>query len=64
MGKPLESPFNEAYGPLHHKELGEMIRVRMRDLLPTLLEWKRSIAPTFRGSILGFLSAFCQGRHR
>ena len=40
---------------------GQMIRVRMRDLLPTLVEWKRSIAPIFRGSILGFFIGLLPG---
>jgi len=40
---------------------GEMICVRMRDLLPTLVEWKRSIAPIFRGSILGFFIGLLPG---
>jgi putative tricarboxylic transport membrane protein len=39
----------------------EMIRVRMRDLLPTLVEWKRSIAPIFRGSIIGFFIGLLPG---
>jgi putative tricarboxylic transport membrane protein len=43
------------------EDLGEMIRVRMRDLLPTLVEWKRSIAPIFRGSILGFFIGLLPG---
>ena len=43
------------------EEVGEMIRVRMRDLLPTLAEWKRSIAPIFRGSILGFFIGLLPG---
>ena len=38
-----------------------MIRVRMRDLLPTLVEWKRSIAPIFRGSFLGFFIGLLPG---
>lgn len=42
-------------------EVGEMIRVRMRDLLPTLAEWKRSIAPIFRGSVLGFFIGLLPG---
>jgi putative tricarboxylic transport membrane protein len=41
--------------------VAEMIRVRMRDLLPTLAEWKRSIAPIFRGSILGFFIGLLPG---
>jgi putative tricarboxylic transport membrane protein len=40
---------------------GEMIRVRMRDLLPRLDEWKRSIAPIFRGSIIGFFIGLLPG---
>jgi putative tricarboxylic transport membrane protein len=43
------------------EEVGEMIRVRMRDLLPTLVEWKRSIAPIFRGSFLGFFIGLLPG---
>jgi len=42
-------------------ELGEIIKVRMRDLLPTLVEWKRSIAPIFRGSVLGFFIGLLPG---
>ena len=42
-------------------DVGEMIRIRMRDLLPTLAEWKRSIAPIFRGSILGFFIGLLPG---
>jgi putative tricarboxylic transport membrane protein len=41
--------------------VAEMIRVRMRDLLPTLVEWKRSIAPIFRGSIIGFFIGLLPG---
>jgi putative tricarboxylic transport membrane protein len=43
------------------EDVGEMIRVRMRDLLPTLVEWKRSIAPIFRGSFLGFFIGLLPG---
>ncbi len=43
------------------EELGELIRVRMRDLLPTLAEWKRSIGPIFRGSFLGFFIGLLPG---
>ncbi len=43
------------------EELGEMIRVRMHDLLPTLLEWKRSIAPIFPRSILDFFIGLLPG---
>lgn len=39
----------------------EVIRVRLRDLLPRLEEWKRSIAPMFRGSVLGFLIGLLPG---
>ncbi len=41
--------------------VAEMIRVRMRDLLPTLAEWKRSIAPILRGSFLGFFIGLLPG---
>jgi len=41
--------------------VGEMIRVKMRDLLPTLTEWKRSFAPIFRGSVLGFFIGLLPG---
>jgi putative tricarboxylic transport membrane protein len=40
---------------------GEMIRIRMRDLLPNVQEWKRSIAPIFRGSFLGFFIGLLPG---
>jgi len=42
-------------------QLGEIIKIRMRDLLPRLTEWKRSIAPIFRGSILGFFIGLLPG---
>jgi putative tricarboxylic transport membrane protein len=41
--------------------VGEMIRVKMRDLLPTLAEWKRSFAPIVRGSFLGFFIGLLPG---
>jgi putative tricarboxylic transport membrane protein len=40
---------------------GEMIRIRMRDLLPRADEWRRSIAPIFRGSIIGFFIGLLPG---
>ena len=46
---------------LEKDEVGEMIRVRMRDLLPTLVEWKRSFAPILRGSFLGFFIGLLPG---
>lgn len=46
---------------LEKEELGEMIRIRMRDLLPTLVEWKRSIGPILRGSFLGFFIGLLPG---
>jgi putative tricarboxylic transport membrane protein len=38
-----------------------MIWVRMRDLLPRAEEWKRSVGPIFRGSILGFFIGLLPG---
>ena len=40
---------------------GKMIWVKMRDLLPTKEEWKRSVAPIFRGSFLGFFIGLLPG---
>jgi putative tricarboxylic transport membrane protein len=37
------------------------IRIRMRELLPTWAEWKRSAAPIFRGSTLGFVIGLIPG---
>ncbi|HHV65705.1 MAG TPA: tripartite tricarboxylate transporter permease [Peptococcaceae bacterium] len=39
----------------------EMIKVRMRDLLPTKNEVKRSISPMFRGGVIGFLIGLLPG---
>ncbi len=36
-------------------------KVRMRELLPTRQEWKRSVPPMFRGSFLGFLIGLVPG---
>jgi putative tricarboxylic transport membrane protein len=38
-----------------------IIRVRMRDLLPRVEEWKRSVGPMFRGSFIGFLIGLLPG---
>ena len=46
---------------VEREEVGEMIRVRMRDLLPTLVEWKRSFVPIIRGSVLGFFIGLLPG---
>ncbi|MDA8226536.1 MAG: tripartite tricarboxylate transporter permease [Desulfitobacterium hafniense] len=43
------------------EESGEAIKIRMRDLLPTGRELKRSAGPIFRGSILGFLIGLLPG---
>src|SRR5512140_2466810 len=40
---------------------GQMIWVKMRDLLPRAAEWKRSAAPIFRGSFLGFFIGLLPG---
>jgi putative tricarboxylic transport membrane protein len=37
------------------------INIRMRELLPTSSEWKRSTAPIFRGSTLGFIIGLIPG---
>ena len=37
------------------------IKIRMRDLLPTKVELKRSMAPIFRGSIMGFFIGLLPG---
>ncbi len=48
-------------GAVEKEESGEMIKVRMRDLLPTKIELKRSTAPIFRGSVLGFFIGLLPG---
>ena len=40
---------------------GSVIKVKMRELFPTRLEWKRSTKPVFRGSVLGFLIGLIPG---
>ena len=42
-------------------ELGYVIKVKMRDLLPTLKELKRSVGPALRGSVLGFFIGLLPG---
>jgi len=41
--------------------VGDLIKIRMRDLLPRRDEWKRSIAPIFRGSFIGFFIGLLPG---
>ncbi len=40
---------------------GDVIRVKMRELLPRLDEWRRSVGPIFRGSVLGFFIGLLPG---
>ena len=42
-------------------EKSNLVKFKMRDLLPTAEEVKRSIAPIFRGSFLGFLIGLLPG---
>ncbi len=35
--------------------------LKLRELLPSILEWKRSILPMFRGSVMGFLIGLVPG---
>src|SRR5512137_2382353 len=42
-------------------ELGQVIRVKMRDLLPRIGEWQRSVWPILRGSVLGFFIGLLPG---
>ncbi|MGH7320414.1 MAG: tripartite tricarboxylate transporter permease [Candidatus Rokuibacteriota bacterium] len=41
--------------------LPRAIAVRFRELLPTHAEWRRSVGPIFRGSVLGFLVGLIPG---
>jgi len=41
--------------------LPQMIKVRLRELFPTLIEWKRAIPPMFRGGFVGFLMGLIPG---
>ncbi len=43
------------------EEQKEMVDVRLRDLLPTREEWRRSVGPSLRGSVLGFLIGLIPG---
>jgi putative tricarboxylic transport membrane protein len=38
-----------------------VIDIRMRELLPTRMEWKRSAAPILRGSVMGFVIGLIPG---
>jgi putative tricarboxylic transport membrane protein len=47
---------------VEQKEFIQSVRkVRMRELLPTREEWRRSLPPMFRGSALGFLIGLVPG---
>jgi putative tricarboxylic transport membrane protein len=37
------------------------LKVRLRELFPTRAEWRRSVAPMFRGSFMGFLIGLIPG---
>lgn len=43
------------------EDAGELIKIKMRDLLPTKNELKRSTGPIIRGSILGFFIGLLPG---
>ncbi len=42
-------------------DMGKAKKVRMRELLPNREEWRRSVPPMFRGSIIGFLIGLIPG---
>jgi putative tricarboxylic transport membrane protein len=47
---------------VEQKEFIQSVRkVRLRELLPTRREWKRSFLPMFRGSVLGFIIGLVPG---
>jgi putative tricarboxylic transport membrane protein len=47
---------------VEQKEFIQSVRkVRLRELLPTRREWKRSFPPMFRGSVLGFIIGLVPG---
>jgi putative tricarboxylic transport membrane protein len=39
----------------------QVIRVRLRDLFPTIEEWRRSTFPALRGSVIGFMIGLIPG---
>ncbi len=43
------------------KDTKTFINLKMRELFPTLVEWKRSAMPSVRGSVLGFLIGLIPG---
>jgi putative tricarboxylic transport membrane protein len=43
------------------EEIGEHIKIKMRDLLPTKEDLKRSTAPMLRGSVMGFFIGLLPG---
>ena len=52
----------EVLGTAEAKEQAQsVLRVRLRELLPTREEWRRSIHPIWRGSVLGFLIGLIPG---
>ena len=44
-----------------NQEATSLIKVKLRELLPSRSEWKRSVSPIFRGSFLGFLIGLIPG---
>lgn len=52
----------EVLATVERKELHQPVRgVRLRELLPTRQEWRRSFPPIFRGSLMGFVIGLVPG---
>jgi putative tricarboxylic transport membrane protein len=43
------------------KQQGTLMNLKMRELFPTATEWKRSVMPSIRGSVIGFLIGLIPG---
>lgn len=44
-----------------YKQEGSARKVKFREMLPTRTEWRRSVPPMFRGSVIGFLIGLIPG---
>jgi len=51
----------EIFATPSHKVTGEVIKPRLRDLLPNRDEWRQSALPIARGSVLGFIIGIIPG---
>ncbi len=51
----------EVFNMFHSRVEGEVLKAKIKGLFPTLLDWKDSIFPILRGSVLGFFMGILPG---